>query len=72
MNLIASQLLTKKVNELGNLPAMPTVLSSLVEYLSQDPVKVNVLRIVELISYDKSLAAQCLRMANSALFQRHS
>jgi HD-like signal output (HDOD) protein len=72
MNPVASQLLRRKVNELGNLPAMPSVLSSLVEQLSQDPVKVNIHRIVELISYDKSLAAQCLRMANSAFFQHYS
>lgn len=70
MNAATHQLLTRKVRELGNLPAMPVVLSSLGESLSQQPHKINVDRIIELISYDKSLAAQCLRTANSALFSR--
>jgi HD-like signal output (HDOD) protein len=72
MNSATSQILTKKVSELGNLPAMPSVLNSLTEQFSQDPAKINIRRVVELISYDKSLAAQCLRMANSALFHRYS
>jgi putative nucleotidyltransferase with HDIG domain len=65
-----SKLLQRKVSELGNLPATPAVLHSLGQYLSANPSDVNVDRVVELIAYDKSLAAQCLRMANSALFRR--
>lgn len=72
MNSATSEILSKKVSELGNLPAMPSVLNSLTEHFSQDPAKINIHRVVELISYDKSLAAQCLRMANSALFHRYS
>jgi HD-like signal output (HDOD) protein len=49
---------------------MNAVLRSLSECLSQDPSTVSIEKIVDLISYDKSLASQCLRMANSALFQR--
>jgi putative nucleotidyltransferase with HDIG domain len=48
---------------------MPEVLQSLGETLSSDPNETNVDRVVELISYDKSLAAQCLRIGNSALFR---
>jgi hypothetical protein len=62
MNAATESILTKKVNELNNLPAMPSVLSSLGECLSQSASKVDVGRVVELISYDKSLAAQCLRI----------
>ncbi len=72
MNAGTSQILSKKVNELGNLPAMPSVLNSLTEHFSQDPSRMNIRKVVELISYDKSLAAHCLRMANSALFHRYS
>ena len=71
MNTATSELLNKRVGELRNLPAMPAVLRSLSECLTQDPSNVNIEKIVELISYDKSLAGQCLRMANSALFQRN-
>lgn len=72
MNPALSDLLRRKISTVGNLPAMPTVLRSLGECLSANPSDANVERIVELISYDKSLAAQCLRMANSALFRRRA
>jgi HD-like signal output (HDOD) protein len=67
-----SSLLHRKISDLQRLPAMPTVLQSLGECLAGDAASVNVDRVVELISYDKSLAAQCLRMANSALFRRRA
>jgi len=70
MNPFTTQLLQRKVNAIGNLPAMPSVLASLGECLSASPSEENLERIVELISCDKSLAAQCLRTANSALFGR--
>ena len=70
MNAATSELLNRRVGELRNLPAMPAVLRSLGECLSQDPSSVSIDKVVDLISYDKSLAGQCLRMANSALFQR--
>jgi len=72
MNAATQSILAKKVNELNNLPAMPSVLSSLAECLSQSASQVDVGRVVELISYDKSLAMQCLRVANSALFRRRN
>ena len=72
MNIVTSELLNRKVGELHNLPAMPAVLRSLSECLSQDAEMVSIDKVVDLISYDKSLAGQCLRMANSALFQRKS
>jgi HD-like signal output (HDOD) protein len=70
MNAETGELLQRKIKELGNLPAMPSILQSLGECLSGSPSDVNVDRVVSLISYDKSLAAQCLRMANSAFFRR--
>jgi len=70
MNPATNKVLQRKISELGNLPAMPSVLQSLGECLSASPSNGNIDRIVELISYDKSLAAQCLRIANSALFGR--
>lgn len=72
MNPATNQLLQRRVNELGNLPAMPTILQSLGECLAAGATEANIGRVVELISYDKSLAAQLLRMANSALFRRRA
>ncbi len=69
MNPTTSSVLQRKIGELGNLPAMPVVLQSLSECLSGDASEANVQKVVELISYDKSLAAQCLRLANSPLLR---
>ena len=69
MNSETNKLLLRKVSELGNLPAMPVVLQRLGKELSVGAMETNIDRVVELISYDKSLAAQCLRIGNSALFR---
>jgi HD-like signal output (HDOD) protein len=52
------------------LPALPTVLLPLMHALELPPGDVNVARVVELVSYDESIVAQCIRMANSAMFGR--
>lgn len=69
MNPATAKLLQRKVSDLGNLPAMPAILQSLGECLSGDSSDASMIRVVELISYDKSIAAQCLRMANSPLLR---
>lgn len=70
MNSATTALLEQKVAEIETLPAMPAVLYALGEILSGNPSEADVDRIVELISYDKALAAQCIQVANSALFGR--
>ena len=72
MNPATNMMLQRKVSEVGSLPAIPSILRSLGECLSVNASEINIERIAELISYDKSLAAQCLRMANSALFRRRA
>jgi len=72
MKAATSTLLQQKIRDLRSLPAMPSVLQSLGECLTGNAENVNIDRVVELISYDKSIAAQCLRMANSALFRRRT
>ncbi len=70
MNLVTYDILTRRVRLLGNLPAIPSILRTLTEALSTEANKIDVDKVVEEISYDKSLAAQCLRLANSALFRQ--
>ena len=70
MNPVAHDILTRRIKQLGNLPAMPTILSSVCDALSMQASKIDVDKIEKTISYDKSLTAQCLRMANSALFRQ--
>jgi HD-like signal output (HDOD) protein len=70
VNPVTYDILTQRIKQLRNLPAMPAVLSRLCDTLSQQSNQIDVDKVVEEISYDKSLAAQCLRMANSALFRQ--
>ncbi|HEV2102914.1 MAG TPA: HDOD domain-containing protein [Candidatus Acidoferrum sp.] len=70
MNPATYDILTQRIKKLGNLPAMPAILSRLCEMLSRKSNQIDVDKVVEQISYDKSLAAQCLRLANSALFRQ--
>lgn len=55
---------------LDSIPSIPAVLQTLLAELAQPPEEVNLLAVADLIGRDKSLAAQCLRMANSPLFGR--
>jgi HD-like signal output (HDOD) protein len=70
VNPVTYDILTQRVKQLGNLPAMPTILTTLCEALSACPNKIDVNRIARTISYDKALTAQCLRQANSALYRQ--
>ncbi|MGA8272004.1 MAG: HDOD domain-containing protein [Candidatus Sulfotelmatobacter sp.] len=55
---------------LASIPSTPAVLQSLLNELNQPADNVNLLRVAEIMGQDEALAAQCLRMANSALFSR--
>ncbi len=58
------------LERLGSIPSVPGILFPLIRNLKQPVGDINVQKIVELISHDESIAAQCLRMANSPLFGR--
>lgn len=62
--------LEQRIRELTTLPALPQVLLPLMRLLELPANDVDVARVVELVSYDHSIAAQCIRMANSAMFGR--
>lgn len=70
VNPVTYDILTRRVKQLGNLPAMPGILASVCGSLSMQASKIDVEKVVKTISYDKSLTAQCLRLANSALFHQ--
>jgi len=55
---------------LDSIPSIPAVLHTLLAELDQPAENVNLLRVAELVGRDEALAAQSLRMANSALFGR--
>lgn len=58
----------KKLVEIGSLPTIPTLLVPLLQHLCEPAEDVSIDRVVKIIAQDPSLAAQCLRMVNSALF----
>jgi putative nucleotidyltransferase with HDIG domain len=64
--------LRSRILRIDSMPAIPVILRPLLRCLDQPVEQVDMNRIVELVSYDKSIAAQCIRMANSALFGRSS
>jgi putative nucleotidyltransferase with HDIG domain len=55
---------------LASIPSIPAVLQSLLNELDQPADTVNLVRVADIIGRDEALAAQCLRMANSALYSR--
>jgi HD-like signal output (HDOD) protein len=62
--------LKKRVERLRSLPSSPAVLNPLLDLLRSPSDKIDLKKVVQLVSYDKTIAAQCLRMANSALYGR--
>jgi putative nucleotidyltransferase with HDIG domain len=55
---------------LAAIPSIPAVVQAVLSEVNQPADNVNLLRVAEIIGRDESLAAQCLRMANSALYSR--
>jgi HD-like signal output (HDOD) protein len=62
--------LEKRIGEIEGLPALPTILVQLMACLDKPSQEVNFETVVKLISQDEAVAAQCVRMANSAMFGR--
>jgi HD-like signal output (HDOD) protein len=62
--------LQSQIKRLDSISSAPAILKPLVEMLRLPSEKIKVEELVKLISYDGSIAAQCLRLANSPLFGR--
>ena len=62
--------LLARIEGLDHIPTIPAVLSPLLRYLERPMEQLDVQRLTDMIAQDKSLAAQCLQMANSPLFGR--
>jgi HD-like signal output (HDOD) protein len=60
--------LLQRLDGLDQVPTIPAVLAPLLRYLPEPVAPLDVQRVTEQISQDKSLATQCLQMANSPLF----
>jgi Predicted signal transduction protein len=60
--------LLSRIEGLQHIPTIPAVLAPLLRYLDQPVEQLDVQKVTDMIAQDKSLAAQCLQMANSPLF----
>ena len=58
------------IARLEAIPTVPAIVLPLSSMLQLPPDQVDMNQVVELVSYDQTIAAQCLRMANSPLFGR--
>ena len=63
-------LICERVEQLNSVPTVPAILRPLLFYLGRPVDQVEVQRIVDLVSCDEAISAQCLRVANSALYFR--
>ena len=70
MTAIPLREMQKKVEALRSLPSSPAVLKPLLDVLHEPPDKVPIDKVVKLVSYEKTIAAQLLRIANSPLYGR--
>jgi len=67
---VGKQFLLQRLEGLRQIPTVPAVLAPLLRYLHQPIEQLDVQKVTDLLAQDKSLAAQCLQMANSPLFGR--
>jgi putative nucleotidyltransferase with HDIG domain len=62
------KLIRSRLEKLNSIPTIPAIIRPLLRYMEKPVEQMEVKRIVDMISCDESIAAQCLRMANSALY----
>jgi HD-like signal output (HDOD) protein len=65
---VGKRILLQRLDGLRKIPTIPAVLFPLLRYLQQPLEQLEVQKITDFLAQDKSLAAQCLHMANSPLF----
>ena len=65
---IITETIRERVQRIETTPSIPTVFLPLLELLNAPPEDVKLEEVVKLVSYDNTIAAQCLRVASSPLF----
>ena len=61
-------IIRERVNTIETLPTIPTVFLPLLDMLNLPPERVKLDDVVKLVSYDNTIAAQCLRVVSSPLY----
>lgn len=70
MNATLHSQLHEQIKKLDSISTAPAILKPLLDMLRVPSDGIRIEKIVELVSYDGAIAAQCLRMANSPLYGR--
>ena len=70
MNVKLQSQLQAQINKLDSVSTAPAILMPLLDLLRLPSDRIRLEKVVELVSYDGSIAGQCLRLANSPLFGR--
>ena len=68
MNTSVAVTIRERVKNIETMPSIPTVFLPLLNLLNLPPERVKLDEVVKLVSYDNTIAAQCLRVASSPLF----
>jgi len=68
MNLAISETIRERVQRIETTPSIPAVFLPLLKLLNAPAEDVRLEEVVKLVSYDNTIAAQCLRVASSPLF----
>lgn len=65
---IGSDELRRRIHHMDKLPMVLSIFRPLLDELDRPPDQVKLAKVIELISYEESMVAKCLHMANSPLF----
>ena len=68
MTLAIAATIRERVKGIEATPSIPAVFLPLLKLLNAPPEQVRLEEVVKLVSYDNTIAAQCLRVAGSPLF----
>ncbi|MFZ0803989.1 MAG: HDOD domain-containing protein [Terriglobales bacterium] len=68
MSTAITDAIRERVKRIETTPSIPAVFLPLLELLNAPPEDVKLEEVVKLVSYDNTIAAQCLRVASSPLF----
>ena len=70
MNAQTQSKLKKQIQQMDSISTAPAILQPLLEMLRLPSEAIKIEKVVDLVSYDGAIAAQCLRLANSPLYGR--
>ena len=68
MTTVIAATIRERVKRIETTPSIPAVFLPLLKLLNAPPERVKLEEVVKLVSYDNTIAAQCLRVASSPLF----